>query len=839
MSSDIHILLVNSHSNTRALLQKTLSDAGFVSISEASSALSAFQALRSRSIDLIITDIEIAGLDGWRLARLVRSGVFRCKKEIPIIAVAKIWCERIAETTAREFGINRLLPLEDRHHLPEAIRNCIGSAAEAFRNPRVLIIEDDADTALVASRVLRQRFEVDVASDGLEGLEKWKKLRHELVLLDVMLPTLSGPEILHEILQLNPDQPVVIMTARCTVDVAEDLMLKGAADFVSKPFRIEQLRRVCELAVRREDYMVSNAQFASRLQSLQQSTDAFRKISESHQRILDTLSTVVLELDRQGRIRFVNRAWSRLTGFSQLESLDRTLASFIPLDGDGGRHVWESRLDALISEAVHECRFEIRLNNKQEQNLWIECQLDALISDEELTIFGCLDNITERKKAQTQLEFLALHDNMTGLYNRHYFDGALRQMAAISARGKGRHSLLYIDLDHFKVVNDSFGHPYGDAVLRQIAALLASRLRQSDILCRIGGDEFAVLLVNTEPGQDRKVAEEICRLIQNFQSHVGGQQVNLCCSIGISQITGQAASPEEYLKQADIALYVAKRRGRNRIHQYDPEDRESDDLRISVDWIRRLRQAMDEERLLLHFQPIIHVDTGEIGHYEALVRMHLPERGIIYPGEFISALESAGEMPSLDHWVIKKTIALLKQYPELKRAAINLSAQAFRDAALVPLIEEQLGNSGVEPQRIIFELTESAGMSNIGATQQMVRQLNELGCDFAVDDFGTGFSTFGYLKEFPARFIKIDGSFIVQLDRNPVDQALVRSMAEVARALGKLTVAEFVENEKVLGLVRDMGIDFAQGYQIGRPLPIEELFPSAVRTGEIEAGIFK
>ncbi len=532
-----------------------------------------------------------------------------------------------------------------------------------------------------------------------------------------------------------------------------------------------------------------------------------------------------MELDQEGNIRFLNQAWSGLTGFTVSESLDKNLLSFLPPEGEGGRKYYQDWLQPLLTGKMRDFQGELRLINKQGQVLWVECKLDVITSEKgkKKAIFGWLDNISERKKAQHQLEFLTMHDSLTGLYNRHYFDGALRRMAATSFRGQGSHALLYIDIDHFKVINDSFGHHQGDAVLREISELLLSRLRQSDVLCRIGGDEYAILVANADPGQARAIAEEICQLLQAFQTCIQGQQVGFSCSIGISEITGEATSPEEYLKQADIALYVAKRRGRNRIQLYDPRDKESEELRNSLDWVRRLRRAIEEDRVLLYFQPIMHIATGRIAHYEALVRLDLPERGIVYPGEFIPALELAGEMPMLDHKVIQQSIASLNEYPGLNRVAINLSAQAFRDEELVPLIEKQLRLHQVRPNQIIFELTESASMSNISGAQKMIKRLNELGCEFAVDDFGTGFSTFGFLKQFPADVIKVDGSFITHLDRNPVDQVMVRAISEVARALDKETVAEFVHSEKILKLVTELGIDYAQGYHIGRPLPIRDL----------------
>ncbi len=820
------ILLVQSSPKIRAFLRETLEHSGYTCITEADSGLAAVRVLSSNAIDLVITDIEIGELDGWKLTRMIRSGIYKCAATIPIIVVTQTWCERIAEITGREFGISQLLHFEDQALLPQKVQAALKTPTDIYKLPRVLIIEDNPDTAQVVNRVLRQRFQVDFATDGEAGLAAWKAKRHDLVLLDVMLPKMSGPQVLRQILQIHPSQPVVIMTAHSTMELAEELILEGAVDFISKPFRAEQLRRVCELAARREDYLVSNAQFAAKAQSLQKSTEAYRRISDSHMRLLDNLSTVVLEIDEHGRLQFLNRAWTCLTGFSIEESLGKKLISFLPLSGEGDRSIFDAELKALLAGESNQCSFELRLSDKQGRFIWCECKLDGIETENGAkTIFGCLDNISDRKNAQRELEFLAMHDSLTGLHNRNYFDSLLRQMAATSTRGAS-HTLVYIDLDHFKVINDTFGHDHGDSVLQEVSLLLRSRLRQSDILCRIGGDEFAVLLANTDIGQAQPIAEELRKRMQGFQYRQEGQHIEVGASMGLCEIDGQASNAGEYLKRADIALYVAKRRGRNLVHSYNPEDRESEELRNSVDWARRFRNAMADGHLLLHFQPVLEIKSGQIAHYEALIRMNLPDQGMIPPGVFIPALERASEMAQLDHWVIRRTIGLLKEFPALNRVAINLSAQAFRDENLVTLVEGTLKEHQIEPNRIIFELTESASMANVAATQRMINSLLKLGCSFSLDDFGTGFSTFSYLKQFPADSIKLDGSLIAQLDSNPEDLAMVRAISDVARTLGKKTVAEFVENVAVLELLREIGIDYAQGYHIGRPVPIEQIIPA-------------
>jgi len=288
-------------------------------------------------------------------------------------------------------------------------------------------------------------------------------------------------------------------------------------------------------------------------------------------------------------------------------------------------------------------------------------------------------------------------------------------------------------------------------------------------------------------------------------------------------IDGSTNNAEEYLMRADIALYVAKGRGRNLIHQYDPLDSESEQLRHTINMSQTVRNAIAENRMTLYFQPIFDIKNNKISYYEALVRLVETDGRIIGPNNFIPALEAAGEMHLLDRWIIKLAINSLKEHPELIHIAINLSAQAFKDDNLVPTILENLTASGVSPTRITFELTESASLFNVHATQRIITKLHTLGCSFSVDDFGSGFSSFAYLKDLPADYIKLDGSFIQNLHRDKIDRTLVKSMIDVIQALGKKAVAEYVENEAILDILKSMGVDFVQGYHIGHPLPIEKL----------------
>ena len=821
----IRILIVNNEASALELIHACLKDAGYTHLTLVDTATKALDVLRRQPIDMLIVDVDTPELDGWRLSRLVRSGILKCRSTMPIIIVARIWCERIAEVTAYEYGINHLIPMEHLQQLPQAVARLSNKLHSDLPKPRLLVVEDQQDTSDLIKRVLSSHFDIEVADDGLDGLEAWKRGRQDLVLLDVMLPRLSGRDILIEIQNIDPGQPVVIMTAHTTIEQAEELMLLGAVDFLPKPFRPEQLRKVCDIAIHRDDFLVSNAQFAARAQSLQERELAYRHLYQTHHQLLDDLQTVVMEVDERFVIQFLNRAWETMMGFSIGASLGRPIDDFVAADDIPQWIPSKERMRRALQLEETCPDLELCLRNKQRHKLWVQMKVSKSTTNSNksrLTI--CLDNITERRAAQEQLKYLAMHDSLTGLYNRHYFENALEQLSSDAIRNNRQHGLVYIDLDHFKVVNDTFGHQKGDEVLREMAQLLRRRIRKPDILCRLGGDEFAVLLHDVNSLQADDFARDMQHIVSEFSFQTHSQQrINLGCSIGLTMINGSTQKAEEHLMRADIALYVAKGRGRNLIHEYNPNDSESDELRHRLNVSQKVRQAISENRLLLYFQPIFDVNAGEVSYYEALVRLRTIDGEIIPPSEFIPALEASGEMHLLDRRIIQLALQTLKQHPQLKHIAINLSAQAFKDESLVPIIMENLQTTGVEPARITFELTESASLFNLRITQRVISELHRLGCSFSVDDFGSGFSSFAYLKDLPADYIKLDGSFIQNLHKDNVDQTLVRSIIQVVQALGKKAVAEYVENEEILNILKSMGIDFVQGFHIGHPMPVERI----------------
>lgn len=820
----ISILVVNSDNTALDAILTCLEDANYQTIHAVDSAQKALRLLRHQPVDLLIVDVETPDLDGWRLSRLVRSGILHCRADLPIIITARTWCERIAEVTAREYGINQLVPLDHLHRLIPAITQLSQAQAVGSRKPRLLVIEDEPDTADLIKRVLAANFEIEVADQGDTGLAAWQRGQHDLVLLDVMLPKLSGRDILIEIQTSRPSQPVVIMTAHTTIDQAEELMLLGAVDFLPKPFRADQLRRVCDIAIHRDDFLVSNAQFAARVKSLEARELAFRQLYENHHQLLNDLQSVVMELDLDFRIHYLNHAWEKLLGFAISDCIGHKLDHFIAPDDVSQFALFKSKIRKALQQKKPCPEIELCFSTNRHQRIWAQLKISRSSKiNEQTTLTVCLDNVTERRESQAQLKYLAMHDSLTGLYNRHFFETTLSQLTADSVRTQTQHALVYMDLDHFKVINDTFGHQRGDEVLRDMSRLLSQQVRSSDILCRLGGDEFAILLRDSSNGEAHEFALSLQAIVASFSFPLHEQQINLGSSIGISLIDGSTHNPEEYLMRADIALYVAKGRGRNLIHLYNPLDSESDELRHSINMSQKVRKAIVEDRIALYFQPIFDVKANRVSYYEALVRLQDLDGKTIGPCSFIPALEASGEMHLLDRWIIKLAIRHLRDYPVLNHVAINLSAQAFKDEQLMPTILASLEETGVDPSRITFELTESASLFNLHITQRVIAELHKLGCSFSVDDFGSGFSSFAYLKDLPADYIKLDGSFIQNLDSDEIDQTLVKSMIQVIQTLGKKAVAEYVESHAILRILEQMGVDYVQGYHLGPPKPAKEL----------------
>ncbi len=420
-----------------------------------------------------------------------------------------------------------------------------------------------------------------------------------------------------------------------------------------------------------------------------------------------------------------------------------------------------------------------------------------------------------------RLRRLADYDDLTGLPNRRHFEELLgAELAGVPHDGASG-ALLFIDLDHFKNINDTASHSAGDVVLRQVASRLSNAVTERDVIGRFGGDEYLVLLRGVADADARAVAERLLVEIRDYPVVCDHRSFSLDASIGMTSLCGRY-DVEELLTQADMACHQAKADGRGLVRVFEPEAGAVQDLQTVVDQVEALRRALREDRFELYFQPIMCLASGEFSHYEVLLRL-MDGGDAIAPGRFLGAAQRFGLMPDIDRWVIRRALARLAELrcadPDM-RFTINVSGASFADGKLDTFVAGEIERHGLEPAAVVFEVTEQVAVGNVTEAARQIRALMTLGCEFAIDDFGAGYSSLNYLKQLPMHYIKIDGAFIGRLIDSPVDQVIVRSIAEIAHSLGKRTVAEFVGSEATVALLRKLGIDYAQGFHIGRPAPV-------------------
>lgn len=427
------------------------------------------------------------------------------------------------------------------------------------------------------------------------------------------------------------------------------------------------------------------------------------------------------------------------------------------------------------------------------------------------------DELAKLKVMEARLQFSVGHDDLTGLLNRRHLEQVLESTLTNARNFNSTAAMFYLDVDRFKVLNDAEGHEAGDSLLVQLANELRGYFSVSDTLVRVGSDEFVILVDNIDDKKAIDVAEQLRVLFDGYVFEYRSHEYHISVSIGIKIIDTEVLTSGDVLAQANQACYTAKKRGRNRVHLYCPQDTEMHTLRQNVEWAPRIRSALQQERFLLEYQPIHSIATGKVSHYECLIRMQGDDNILYYPNDFIPVAETMGLIHQIDLWVVNHVFELIQTLPEHISLTLNLSGNVFLDQKLFPLVERKLYETGIDPHRVIFEITETAAISNFDQTKEMVTRLRSLGCNFALDDFGAGFNSYSYLKQLPVDILKIDGSFITNLDSDPVDQLLVKSMINIAHGLGKKTVAEYVERQSTMDLLAEYGVDYIQGYLVGKP----------------------
>lgn len=475
---------------------------------------------------------------------------------------------------------------------------------------------------------------------------------------------------------------------------------------------------------------------------------------------------------------------------------------------------------ALIAGKHDHFQIEKRYIRKDGQVIWAQLTVSLVrgLHGEPPLAMGMVEDITKRKQYKDQMEYLATHDYLTKIPNRYLLEENLKQTVAEAKNGRSS-ALLLIGVDNFKLANDVLGHMAGDNLLITIVSLLKQNLRQEDFMARFAGDEFAVLLHGVTAEEAKDFADDLRKAIEQQEMCIFSSKncINLTVSIGVVVVDG-THDFDKLLSHAEVALQAAKESGKNKVRLVYPNEEYLSNISKTNEIITLIRAGLKENRFVLFFQPVFNIVNEEITHHEVLLRLRDQEGVLIPPGKFIPIAEHFGLMSQVDRWVVQNAVKALHKWPHIK-LFVNLSGASLGDEELFEFIEKEIISCGVDPSRIGFEITETAAVKDFVQTERWIRRLKELGCSFALDDFGIGFSSFSYLRLLTVDSIKIDGSYVRQITEDPTSLALVQAIHTVAQALGKSTIAEFVESESTLEALRGLGINYVQGYYLGRPAP--------------------
>ena len=531
---------------------------------------------------------------------------------------------------------------------------------------------------------------------------------------------------------------------------------------------------------------------------------------------LESAANAVVVTDRDGVIRWVNPAFSRLSGYDPQEVVGRRPS--LLKSGVHGPVFYREMWATLLAGRVWQGEL---YNRRKDGSVYPEEQTITPVRDADGHIshfIAVKQDVGERKLQEDRIRHLALHDSLTDLPNRRALGEALTRVTARARRGL-RGALLLADLDHFKLVSNTFGHAVGERVLKQVARLLQRRLAPGDFLARLGGDDFALLAEDVTPERARALAEDLRRTIDEALFEVEAQRVSLSLSVGVAFIDGRLDA-DGVMCLADAALYAAREKGGNRVVASSEPGELRERLTDARHWASRIKQALHDRRFVLHYQPVVRLSDGVTEHVEVLLRMRGDggDGDLILPGRFLDAAERFGLTPQIDRWVLEETLSTLARRADVK-AFVNLSGLSLSDASHLGHIEGRVAEARLDPGRLVFEITETAAVADLATTQRWIVRLKELGCQFALDDFGTGFSSFDYLRALPADYVKIDGSFVRTLDRDRTSRALVQAIKSVAQALGKEVIAEAVETRAVAALLRELDVEHGQGYYLAPPSP--------------------
>ena len=554
------------------------------------------------------------------------------------------------------------------------------------------------------------------------------------------------------------------------------------------------------------------------LERLDESQHALQFEKERALVTLAGIADAVITSDTAGRVLYMNTTAERLTGVNTSDAKGNTLQSLFHLmNGDKTASIGSEWLTDAESN-----QDEVVLERADGQEFIVSKSASPLY-DYRGTLFGTvtvLHDITMLRVLSNQISYQARHDSLTGLVNRYEFDNKTQAAIEDAATENRVHCIAYIDLDQFKIVNDTCGHTAGDQLLRQLADHLKAKVRNADTLARLGGDEFGLLLMGCDLKKAQQIVDDMLNMVREYRFTFDDKVFKVGASIGLTEISpNHHLTLSELLSIADSACYAAKKDGGNRVYSHRPDDDDIKDRNNQLEWVSRIHQALEKQRLVLYFQRMENLMLGNEPHCELLVRMRGEEGALYPPGYFLPAAERYHMMPLIDRWVVAEALTIIARkgagFPYV--CAINLSGQTLTEEGFLEYVIDLIKQHEVDARRICFEITETAVIANLNKARQFIRALREFGCRFSLDDFGSGLSSFAYLKNLEVDFLKIDGMFVKAIVNNKVDRAMVESINNVGHMMGLHTIAEFAENDDIINMLKEIGVDYAQGYGVAMP----------------------
>jgi diguanylate cyclase (GGDEF)-like protein/PAS domain S-box-containing protein len=560
------------------------------------------------------------------------------------------------------------------------------------------------------------------------------------------------------------------------------------------------------------------------------------------ERALVTLHSIgdgVITTDAAGNVEYLNPIASKLTGWTNLEAKGKPLLEVFRIAAEDGAVVENPIMKAIRDQRIIESTEPMLLRLSSDESYMIENSVAPIVDFDGSTMGAIVvfRNVTAMREMAHQMAYQATHDALTGLINRKEFETRLLEAINHSRVNNEKHVLCYMDLDQIKVVNDTCGHIAGDELLRQIAKILHKRIRRADTLARLGGDEFGILFLDCSINKAHKIVDDLRVEINEYRFIWEDKAFNVSTSIGLAEITHDSGGMTEVMSAADSACFVAKDLGRNRIHVFAMDDEDLARRRGEMQWLPKIKSALEDDNFCLYFQQIVKVEPSEDAtvFIELLIRMLEDGNPVVPPMAFIPAAERYDLMPQLDRWVVRKAFARLKQVEQQQNHqnsfiwAINLSGHTLCDTSFLDFVFEEHKLSGINPNHICFEITETAAVANLSSASHLITSLQAKGFRFALDDFGSGLSSFGYLKNLPVDYLKIDGNFVKDMLHDEVDFAMVEAINQIGHTLGLLTIAEFVEDENLMRLLKSIGVDFVQGNAIHPPQLLEEMPKTVIK----------